>query len=387
MKIGFLPPRYGAEIVGGAEFACRMLAIHLVEAGHVVEIFTTAARESTTWADDLPVGTTVEDGVTVHRFSAQGRAADFDEWGTPVLADPTRQPPDVVDEWLVKQGPYCPAAVDAAVASDCDSLAGYPYLYWPTVEIVRRAPDRAIVHLAAHDEPPLFLPVFGEVFAAARGLVFHTEAEERLVERVHPIAHLPRRVLGLGVTEHASAPDARERVGVGDRPFVLCLGRVDPGKGTEALARFFAAYQQRRPGPLQLVFAGPVVAEPSAHPDLHVAGIVDEDVKWGLLDEAAVLVSPSGYESFSFVVLEAMARRTPIMVNRRCGPTMEHAMGSGAGLPYDDYGTFEVSLDRLLADPDLRAALGEVGQRYVRRKFSWSAVVDRYVSFLQQVLR
>ena len=28
MRIGFLPPRYGAEIVGGAELAARMLAIH-----------------------------------------------------------------------------------------------------------------------------------------------------------------------------------------------------------------------------------------------------------------------------------------------------------------------------------------------------------------------
>ena len=31
-----------------------------------------------------------------------------------MLADPTRQPPAVVDEWLVKQGPHCPDAVEAA---------------------------------------------------------------------------------------------------------------------------------------------------------------------------------------------------------------------------------------------------------------------------------
>ncbi|MEM9714783.1 MAG: hypothetical protein AAGA17_21360, partial [Actinomycetota bacterium] len=73
-------------------------------------------------------------------------------------------------------------------------------------------------------------------------------------------------------------------------------------------------------------------------------------------------------------------------VNRRCGPTMEHAMGSGAGLPYDDYATFEVSLDRLLGDAELRAALGEVSERFVRRRFGWPVVVDRYVNFLQQVL-
>ncbi|MEM9035725.1 MAG: glycosyltransferase family 4 protein [Actinomycetota bacterium] len=386
MKVAFVPPRYGAEVVGGAEFAVRMFAEHLVEAGHEAEVFTSAARDATTWADELPTGSSVEGGVAVHRFAVEsGRVPDFDEWGRPVLADPRRQSAATVDEWLRRQGPVVPDAVDAAVASDADALISYPYLYWPTVATVRAAPERSVVHPAAHDEPMLRLPVFGEVLSSARGLVFQTRSEQHLVDRVHPVAHVPRLVLGLGVTEHEPAADAATELGV-DGPFLLCLGRVDPGKGTDALARFFAAYKGRNPGPLRLVLAGPVVGAPPAHPEIVVPGVVDEDVKWGLLRDAVALVSPSGFEAFSLVVLEAMASSTPVLVNRRCGATTEHALDSGAGIPYDDYATFEVALDRLLADLGVASDLGAAGVRYVGERFRWPVVVDRYVRFLSRVL-
>lgn len=386
MRIAFVPPRYGTEVIGGAEFAVRMFAEHLVEAGHEVSVFTSAARHATTWADEYVEGVTVEGGVTVHRFAVEsGRTVDFDQWGRGILADPAGQPAPMVDEWLRRQGPVVPRAVEAAADSDADALIGYPYLYWPTVATARSSPQRTVIHPAAHDEPMLRLPVFGEVFGAARGLVFQTRAEQSLVDRVHPVAHVPRLVLGLGVTEQEPADAAAAVVGVGD-PFVLCLGRVDPGKGTDALARFFAAYKERHPGPLRLVLAGPVVAAPSAHPDIVVTGVLDEDLKWGLLREAVALVSPSGYEAFSLVVLEAMASATPVLVNRRCGATTEHALDSGAGVPYDDYGTFEAALDRLLADPGLRTSLGAAGVRYVGERFRWPVVVDRYVRFLERVL-
>ena len=105
----------------------------------------------------------------------------------------------------------------------------------------------------------------------------------------------------------------------------LCLGRVDDGKGARLLAECFTQYKARRGGDLRLVFAGPIVNELPAHPDIVMAGAVAEDVKWGLLRGALALVSPSVFESFSIVLMEAWAVGTPALVNSRCAVTLDHA--------------------------------------------------------------
>ena len=67
----------------------------------------------------------------------------------------------------------------------------YPYLYWPTVRVIDRVAVPTILHPAAHDEPALHLPIFPAVFASADALVFQTEAERHLVERMLPGGHPP----------------------------------------------------------------------------------------------------------------------------------------------------------------------------------------------------
>lgn len=388
VHVAFLPPRYGPDVVGGAELCVRLLAENFIAAGHTAEVFTTCARDASTWADVYSEGTTTEGGVPVHRFrSTSGRASDFDTWGASVMSDPTGTSPSVAEEWLIRQGPHNRAMVEAAIESNAAALVGCPYLFWPAVAAVRAAPDRTILHPAAHDEAPLRLGVFGEILQACRGIVWATDAERDMVETVHPIGARPQITTGLGVIEGTgSVATARDALGLGDRPFLVCLGRVESGKGTNTLVDFFAAYKRRRPGPLALVMAGPITDAPRAHDDVIMAGMVDESTKWGLLTGADVLIHPSAYESFSFVLLEAFLARTPALVNARCGATVEHARGSGAGVPFGSYGEFEVTLDRLLGADALRAAMGEAGRRYVEENFTWDRVVSRYAGFVETLV-
>jgi len=381
-------PRYGADVVGGAELGARLLAEHLVAlAGAEVDVFTTCARDHRTWADHYPEGTTVEAGVRVHRFrSASGRHPDFDRRSAEALANPTAADRATQERFFVLQGPVCPAALDAAEASAADRVAFYPYLYHPTVVGVPRLRRRAVLHPAAHDEAVLHLGVFDEVLTAPAGLVLHSESERRVVERRAPAAALlPQLVLGLGVDGPAPGDEAAARaaLGLGERPFLVCVGRVEATKGTTLLVELFARYKERRPGPLALVLVGPPGedAAPPAHPDVVVAGRVDEAVKWGLLRGAVALVNPSAYESFSFVVLEAWLAGTPVLVNAWCDVTREHCRRSGGGLWFGRYADFEVALDRLLAEPSLRAALAARGLVYAQ-EFSWPTVVERYCRFL-----
>jgi glycosyltransferase involved in cell wall biosynthesis len=173
---------------------------------------------------------------------------------------------------------------------------------------------------------------------------------------------------------------------VGDRPYLLYVGRVDRAKGCHLLVDLFAEYKRRRPGPLALVLAGQVVEPPAPHPDVVLPGIVDDAVKWGALRGATTVVSPGAYEAFSILVVEGWTAGVPLLVNGRCPPTREHCERSGGGLWFDSYAAFEVVVDRLLADPSLRAALAERGRRYVDATFAWPVLIDRYARFLTDLV-
>jgi len=391
MRVAFVVPRYGPAIIGGAETAARLLAEHLAaRPGWDVDVLTTCAEDFVTWDDVYPEGEEWIDGVRVVRFaSAAGRDPSFHPLSAALLADPGSASDRDAERWLELQGPVAPALAAAAADWPADVFVFYPYLYYPTVRVIGRVGGPTILHPAAHDEPALRLPVFRRVFEAADGLVFQTTAERDLVEAAFPVATHHQLLLGLGVDDPDLAGTGATAVpGIGGEPgcpYLLCLGRVDSHKGTTLLAALFARYKERRPGPLRLVLAGPVVDLPVPHPEIDLLGAVGDEVKWGLLGSAAVLVSPSPWEAFSLVVAEAWSARTPVLVNAACRATVEQCARSGAGLRFDGYGEFEVALDMLLGDPELRRSLGRRGRAYVDGRFRWPLVIDRYAAFVESV--
>ena len=381
-------PRYGAEVVGGAEHAARMFAERLAERpGWDIEVLTTCAVDSNTWANHYPPGMVELNGVHVHRFaSVAGRAADFPDIQARALQVPAHASVDDQEHFIRSQGPIAPDVIDAARASDADLLVFYPYLFWPTVHGVPAVADRAVFHPAAHDEAPVRLPLFKSIFESVQGLVFQTVSERELVHERFKVGHIPQLLLGLGVEETTGEPAAaRAAFGIGERPYLLYVGRIDNAKGCGILGRFFAEYKRRRPGPLALVMAGQVVEAPRAHPDIVLPGMIHDEVKWGALRGASAVVMPSAFEAFSLIVIEGMTAGVPVVVNGRCHPTREHCERSGGGLWFESYATFEAVVDRLLGDDALRTRIGARGRSYVEANFRWPVLIDRYSGFLEQV--
>jgi glycosyltransferase involved in cell wall biosynthesis len=389
VKLAVVTPRYGPEIAGGAELAARSLATHLAARdGWQVDALTTCARDAVTWANELPAGELTDEGVHLYRFPVtSGRAKDFDARTDEIVRHGRNAPEAEQQRWVHDQGPIAPELIEAIAASDADAIAFHPYLYHPTIAALPLVAWRAVLHPAAHDEAVLRLPLFRDLFAAPAGLAYWSAPEQRLVERRFAIASKPAVVVGLGVDPAPGDADAARRaLDLGDDPYVLCLGRVDDGKGARLLAKCFACYRARRPNArVRLVFAGPVVHQPEPHPDVVVAGRVDEATKWGLLRGALALVSPSAFESFSIVLLEAWTVGTPALVNARCDVTSDHVARSGGGLTFGGYAELEVELDRLQADAPLRGRLGAAGQAYVEANYRWDEVIARYATFLAAI--
>ena len=389
MKVAFVTPRYGPEVMGGAETGARQLAEHLLRhTGWEAEVHTTCALDAITWADELEPGTSTVNGVPVHRHpSAHGRLREFYELDGLMRVAPGTATRDQGKRWVDYNGPVSPQLIDAVSASDADAVAFYPYLYHPTVAAIGKVKAPAVLHPAAHDEPALYLPVFRGTFGDADAFCFHTASERKLVERWYPVAERPQIVLGLGVGESAGAGrPGGELAGLADRPYLVSVGRVDEHKGSKMLATYFATYKERHPGPLALVLVGPVAAQLDGHPDIVTTGVVSEPDKWDIVRDALIAVSPSALESFSLVVIEAWVDQVPVVVNGACGPTREHCEQSGGGLWFSSYPEFEAVLDRLLADAELRALLGARGRRYVDNHFKWPVLIARYAEFLTSVV-
>ena len=285
-KVAFVTPRYGLQIMGGAETAVRNLAEHLrARTGWEAEVHTTCALDPITWADELDPGTSELNGVSVHRHrSAQGRLPDFYGLDGLLRLAPRQATREQGTRWVDYNGPVSPELVDAVCASDADVVAFTPYLYHPTVATIGRVPMPAVFHPAAHDEPALYLSVFRGTFGSADAFCFYTGAERALVERMYPVAERPQIVLGLGVgdSEGRGRPGG-DVLGLGDRPYVVSVGRVDEHKGSKMLASYFATYKERHPGPLALALVGPVAVELPPHPDIVVTGGVDEGDKWDIV--------------------------------------------------------------------------------------------------------
>ena len=143
----------------------------------------------------------------------------------------------------------CPDLVDAVADTDADVVACYPYLFATTVDAIAVSQVPTVLHPAAHDEPALYFSAFRQSFRDIDGLVYHTRAERDLMEHVFGIGARPQIVLGLGVNDPAGAGrPGGEILGIGDRPYLCYLGRVDEHKGCGMLAEYFDELQGAPPG-------------------------------------------------------------------------------------------------------------------------------------------
>ena len=395
MRLAFVVQRYGLDVVGGAERAGREMAEGMAARGHEVDVVTSRALSYVDWADSYPPGVEELNGVRVHRLGVR-TARD------PVLFGPlnARVPGGnrqtalhLQREWLRMQGPELDGLEDwlRERAGGVDAMSFLTYLYWPTWAGLHAVAGTVptVLHPFAHDEPPFYLSVFDPAFHLADGYVFLTEEEEALVRRRFELDG-PSVVTGLGTAlddapDPAAIAEFRRRFGLGDRPYLLYVGRVDASKGAIELVDFYTAYRRRHADAPALVIVGDPITPLPKERDVVVTGSVDEATKDAALAGCVVFVNPSYFESFSIVLVEAWARSRPALVQARCEVLAGQARRSGGAVPYRGYAEFEAALEKVLAEPDFAAALGANGRRYVESRYRWDSILDRYESLLASV--
>ncbi len=393
MRIRLVVQRYGPELLGGAERHAALMA-GLLAPHHDVEVWTTTAGDYHQWARAYPAGPGEVEGVRVRRFEiTRGRAPGWSVLSEllhdgfeaaafarlpPAIrnafAARVRAWPEPLQEQFIRgQGPIAPELVSELAAGDFDRVLFVTYLYPTTYDgLAVVDPARARVVPTLHDEPPAYLPAFGRRLGRAT-LLCSTDSERQLVRRLYPDQSIETRLLGYGIDVPPDLPpDDRTR-----DPFLLYAGRVDPQKGSLELLDWYAALRRVDPDPPRLVLIGESPSSLPRLPGLEARGFVDEKTKRALMRRALAFVHPSPYESLGIVALEAMAARTPLLVNAATDALVEHCRRGKAGLWVRDGAEFCLAVDRLRRSPELAGTLGAAGRRYVTEEYSLAAYERR----------
>ncbi|MFN8498737.1 MAG: glycosyltransferase family 4 protein [Anaerolineae bacterium] len=383
-RIAFVVQRYGLDVNGGAEQHCRAVAERLTRWVDV-DVLTTCARDYSRWPNYYPPGVTQINGVTVHRFPTQpvGRDTHALLQRAGLLAHGLL----AELEWNIEVGPFAPALFDAIARGreTYDAFIFFTYLYAPTVLGLHLAPERAILVPTAHDEPPIYLNLYRSVFFLPRVILYNTDAERDLVQRLFGNTDVPGLVTGVGI-DPAPGDAARFRAKHGIAgDILLYVGRIDRHKGVDELLDFFERYQAQRRAPVTLVLVGRAIMPVPKRPDVVALGFLSDEEKADALAAATVFVMPSRFESLSMVTLEAWQAGAAVLANGACEVVKGLCLASNGGLFYETSEEFAVCLERLLRDAPLRAALGAQGCRYVAANYRWDVVDAKYLTALEHV--
>ena len=387
-RILFVPPRYGEDISGGAERLMRWMAEASRAAGCDVQIATTCARDHETWANALPEGRSVENGIPVHRFRvtprderrhhhlvakmmAEGQLSELD--ATDLMA--TSIWSEGLQRFLDDHG------------AETDVIVLAPYLFGTTFWGAQSWPEKTIVVPCLHDEPFAYLAPVQRMLRRVARLSFNAPGEAALAERL--LGPVQGAVVGMGLDarEHPpsnSAPPSPLAAG----EYFVYAGRVEQGKRVHIAAEYVAALARSRGTDQRLAILGSGSWEPPPELRRYVTmlGFVSEEQKRAVMAGAIALVNPSELESFSIVLMESWLQERPVLVAEGSDVLRDHCARSAGGFAFRDQESFIHAASFLLDDRDTATAMGAKGRQYVLAEYEPAVVTQRFLALVDEVV-
>jgi glycosyltransferase involved in cell wall biosynthesis len=401
-KIAFVVVRYGAEINGGAEYHCKMLAERLVD-DYDVEVLTTCVKDYVTGKNEYPEGEEVLNRVKVRRFKAdpidhdrfgrdrrRAKAArklrrflfrchllKFIAWFCPVWTYKQKE-----ELQAIRNHVFYSSGLFQYIKDNKDAYKAfipvtidYPPMYYTLLY----AAEKSIAIPTMHNEGSSFWAVLTSVFTKAAYIGFNTKSEQRLAENIFGRHLAPHGIISVSIENPFAADwkEAKARYQLPDE-YLLFVGRVDPGK-LHRLIQYFLAYKKKYDeSRLKLVLVGGIFSKQTSHPDIIYTGFVSDGEKAVIIRHAKVVVNPSKYESLSLMLLEAMSMGRAMLVNGRCDVLKEHCKKSNrAAIYYLCQRDFISKLHLLDISYTLREKMGKRGKRYVKENYDWDIIMGR----------
>jgi glycosyltransferase involved in cell wall biosynthesis len=380
------PAPVGGVDAGRQNVHVDSLARALVRAGHAVTVYTRRDRA------DLPARVRTVDGVVVARLAA-GPATPLPkdellplagEMGSALAAAFAADPPDVVHAHFWMSGLAALAAtrgLDVPVVQTFHSLG----------VTKRRFQGRQ------DSSPPVRIRMERALARDVdRVLALSTDEVSELL-RIGAVRDRIT-VVPSGVDTDQFGPDGpvAEK---GDRPRVLCVGRLVPRKGFDTVIRALAAV----PDAELVIAGGPPPDQLGGDPEaarlrrlaerfgvaerVRLVGAVPWPDMPALLRSADLVVCTPWYEPFGIVPLEAMACGVPVVASA-VGGFLDTVVDGATGtlVPPRRPDRLATVVRKLLAEPFWREAYGTAGMDRARSRYSWDRIAASTLAVYDDVL-
>jgi glycosyltransferase involved in cell wall biosynthesis len=411
VRVAHFVQRYPPAL-GGSEAYFARLGRFLAASGDSVSVFTTRALDlGAFWSRRgkcLDTGTTVEDGVTIHRY-------DLLRWpGRRYFLKALSLMPNRLWQCLTLPcNPIAPsmwrAAGRPAERFDVVHATAFPYA-WP-IACARRLARRLsvpflvtpFVHLGDPDDPhdpsrrAYLSPALLWLLRSADRIVVQTELERRAL-LAEGLAEERLIVLGMGVeaAECTGGDRIAARKSWGIVPDEVVIGHLANNsveKGSVDLLQ--AAERAWQSGQrFQVVLAGPEMPNFQRFwrcyghaSSVRRLGVLNERQKRDFFASIDIFALPSRSDSFGLVLLEAWANGIPNVAYRAGGVAeVIHHESDGLLLPCGDVNGLSTALQRLVEDPILRQKLGASGKERTQQEFRWQDKLERVQAVYKAVV-
>ncbi|MFF0432608.1 glycosyltransferase family 4 protein [Streptomyces sp. NPDC004327] len=220
----------------------------------------------------------------------------------------------------------------------------------------------------------------------------------RIAAALTPAAAARMTQLPPGVDEKTFHPDSggaevRARLGLSDRPVVVCVSRLVPRKGQDTLILALPEILRRVPGAVLLIVGGgpyekdlrALAARTGVAASVRFTGAVpwsELPAHYGAGDVFAMPCRTRrgglDVEGLGIVYLEASATGLPVVAGDSGGAPDAVLDGETGWVVRGD--APEETADRvatLLLDPELRARMGERGRQWVEERWRWDLLAER----------
>ena len=170
-----------------------------------------------------------------------------------------------------------------------------------------------------------------------------------------------------------------------DKPYFLFVGRLEKIKGLQTLIQLWSKIAD-----YDLLVAGTGLeeevlrAQAATNPGIKFLGPLSQSQLGAFYGHALACIVPSlTYETFGIIIVEAFARKTPVIV-RDLGALPEVVNDSGGFIYREDHELLR-AIEKIGTSPELRDQLGKKGYEAFLANWSREAHLKLYFDFLRRI--
>ena len=233
----------------------------------------------------------------------------------------------------------------------------------------------------------------------ASAIHFTSESERRLARPLNLKPPAIVEPIGVDLSEFDNISPAgafRSRYScIGDRPLILFLGRIHPGKGLEYL---IPAMAEVCPKDAVLAVVGSDSCGYQSEMEVRVkelglqrrvvfTGALHGVERASALSDADIFSLPSDHENFGVAIIESLAAGTPVVISNQVGICDGIAAAGVGGVVPTDIKILASELTKWLMDENLRNHAMAKARSYVSDEYDWSRIADRWIEHYSRIIR